>query len=354
MTKKHKTPLGIFTEAVGLYFANFRQFAKYMTFPVLGQIAGLILVLGCTYFYSKNMPFLMEKYTFLKDFNTLILLAILITIPGMAIFMKAFWEYLVAYGAVNSMLENMLKSGKVYDFDAHTELIKRRTLPFVGLWLLFGIFTLLGSFPLLWVPAGVLAVYFVLIFQVFTYEPELSPVGCAKKSMLLIKGHFASTFILLTLAGLLTYVAIPQIINNLFDICKITESLSKAIVPVIQALPVDELNTVLSAAGLKQIAVLSVAGFIISTTIAQILIQYTLPMRSILWGLWYKELNGKLPAGQEKKRATKGKRPSEVLMEETHKKYGDSSKKSDKTSSGERKRLDRNILKRAMEKEDEE
>ena len=44
MTKKQQTPLGIFTESVGLYFSNFDKFLKYMTFPVLGQIGGLILV----------------------------------------------------------------------------------------------------------------------------------------------------------------------------------------------------------------------------------------------------------------------------------------------------------------------
>ena len=81
------------------------------------------------------------------------------------IFVKSFWEYLVAYGAVNSMLENMLKSGKVYDFDAHTELIKRRTMPFVGLWFLFGFFSLISVIPFFWVPCGVLAVFFVLVFQ---------------------------------------------------------------------------------------------------------------------------------------------------------------------------------------------
>ena len=47
------------------------------------------------------------------------------------------------------MLENMLRSGKVYDFDAHTELIKRRALSFIGLWMLFGIFSLVAICPLM-------------------------------------------------------------------------------------------------------------------------------------------------------------------------------------------------------------
>ena len=51
MAKRNNTPLGIFTEAIGLYFSNFDKFIKYMTFPVLGQIGGLLLVFLITYFY---------------------------------------------------------------------------------------------------------------------------------------------------------------------------------------------------------------------------------------------------------------------------------------------------------------
>lgn len=138
MAKKNKTPLGIFIESIGLYFSNFDKFVKYMTFPVLGQVGGLLLVLILTMIYTKHIPQI-------ENINILILLSILVTLPGLLIFTKAFWEYLVAYGAVNSMLDNMLKSGKVYDFDAHTELIKRRSVPFVGLWFLFGVFSLLKS-----------------------------------------------------------------------------------------------------------------------------------------------------------------------------------------------------------------
>lgn len=323
MTKKNKTPLSIFIESIGLYFSNFDKFVKYMTFPVLGQVAGLGLVFLLTFFYTKHIPQI-------ENFNLLILLSIAVTLPGMVIFMKAFWEYLVSYGAINSMLENMLKSGKVYDFDAHTELIKRRTVPFIGLWFLFGIFSLFSLIPFFWVPAGVLAVFFVLVFQVFTYEPELSPIGCVKKSMLLIKGHFASTFMLIALAGALTYVFIPQLVNTLFQALKLTEMFSNMITPLVSELPVEEMNAALALAYIPALKVEDISKFFVTTTIAQILIQYTLPLRSILWGMWYKELNGNIP-----KPKSKSKRPSERLMEESHKK------------------LERNILKRAMEKDEE-
>lgn len=337
MTKKHKTPLGIFTESIGLYFSNFDKFIKYMTFPVLGQIAGLIIVFLLIYFYSKNMPYIVEHIPALNNVFILVLISILIMLPGMAIFMKAFWEYLVAYGAINSMLENMLKSGRVYDFDAHTELIKRRTIPFVGLWFLFGIFSLFSLLPFFWVFCGVLAVFCVLVFQVFTYEPELSPIGCVKKSLILVKGHFASTFMLMVLVGTLTYLFIPQIANKLFELTHITDLLVNMTLPIVHELPLADWNNFLAYAYLPPLQEDKVALFAISAFVTQIFIQYTLPLRSILWGMWYKELNGNLP---KINKSSKTKKPSEKLMEASHKKY--SSKK-----------LDRNILKRAMEKDED-
>ena len=338
MTKQNKTPLGIFAESIGLYFSNFDKFVQYMSFPVLGQIAGLGLVLLITFFYTQNLPNLIEKYPALNNFNALILLSIIITLPGLAIFIKAFWDYLVAYGAINSMLDNMLKSGRVYDFDAHTELVKRRSVPFVGLWFLFGIFSILAICPLFWVVCGILAIYFVLVFQIFTFEPELSPAGCVKRSLNLIKGHFASTFMLMTFVGLLTYLFIPQIVIKLFDIGNINNFFANLIMPIVSQLP--DLN--LQMYGLPEISKENIALFTIQTFVAQILIQYTLPLRSILWSMWYRELakaDFKPKETTSKKRKTK--RPSEKLMEASRKKYS-------------KKKLDPNILKRASEKDEED
>lgn len=345
MAKKNNSALGIFMESIGLYFSNIDKFIKYMTFPVLGQIAGLFLVLLLTLFYTRNIPNLMQKIPALNDFSILMLIAILIALPGLAIFMKAFWEYLVAYGAVNSMVENMLKSGKVYDFDAHTELIKRRAISFVGLWFLFGIFSLIAVIPFFWVPCAVLTIYFVLVFQVFTFDADLSPIDCVKKSFQLVKGNFLSTFMLFALIGALTYVLIPQLINMFFDYTHLTKFFAKAIMPIFAELPISEINAVLTQAFVKPITAEGITLSLVSITVAQIFIQYTLPMRSILWSIWYKKLNGGINNSldkieKESKPRKKGhKKPSEKLMESSRKKF--SSKK-----------IDKNILRRAMEKED--
>ena len=344
MAKKNNTPLKIFMESIGLYFSNFDKFVKYMTFPVLGQIAGLSLVLAMVCFFTKNMPIVIQKIPALGSLGTLTLIIILLMLPGLIIFMKAFWEYLVAYGAVNSMLENMLKSGKVYDFDAHTELVKRRSFSYVGLWALFGLFSLLALVPFFWVPCGVFAIFFVLVFQVFTFEPEQSPIGCVKRSLELVKGHFASTFMLMALVGALTYVLIPQLINIFCDYTRLTLLFANMIKPMMAEIPLTDFNNILTHLYLQPLKVENITFFVVNTLIAQVFIQYTLPLRSILWAMWYKELNGgKLYVNNEDKPKTRKKssikRPSERLMDESNKKFAT-------------KKLDRNILKRAMEKDE--
>ena len=345
MAKKKNTPLNIFMESVGLYFSNFDKFFKYMTFAVLGQVLGLSLVFLLLFFFTKNMPVVIEKVPALSNLPTLLVIAILVILPGMIIFLKAFWEYLVAYGAINSMFENMIKSGKVYDFDAHTELIKRRSLQFIGLWMMFGIFSAVGSIPFFWVVYAVFVIYFVLVFQVFTFEPEMSPIGCVKRSLQLVKGHFLQTLVLFALAGALTYVLIPQLINMFCDYTRLSLLFNNLILPIVKELPLGELNTSLSYLYLPPLQADKISTFFVGTFIAQVVIQYTLPLRSILWAMWYKELNGgKLYLNNDDKPKFKKKRsvkrPSEKLMEESHKKFAT-------------KKIDRNILKRATEKGEE-
>lgn len=337
MTKKSKNVFGIFTESVGLYFSNFRNFMKYMTFPVLGQGLGLIIILVCAHIFSENLPNLLSKYPDLENFNSILILSALVALPGLIIFTKAFWDFLVAYGALNSMFENMQKSGRIYDFQAHTELIKRRSIPFIGLWLIWGLISILALCPFFVVICGIFAVYFVLTFQVFTFEPDLSPAGCFKKSLILVKGHFASTFLLIALVAALSYVLIPQLFVKCLELAKILPVITDITLPFFNKLPIIDL----SQYGLGIFSGRDYANFGFQIFFTQIIIQYTLPLRSTLWALWYKELSRNCQSVQFGTKNSKSKRPSEKLMEKTKKKFSKKTK------------LDENILKRAAEKDDE-
>lgn len=282
----------VFWQGSKLYFSNFVSFFKYMAFPVFGQILGIILISVATFFYSSQLPKMIVPGGILDNFTVIFLLLLLLTLPGLFILVKAFCDYLIAYGAINSMLDNMLKSGKVYDFHAHTETVSRRSATFASLWLLWALFGIIGGFPLFWVIAGILSVYFALVFQVFSFEPDKSAFGCFQKSVHIVKGNFARTLGLMILLGILTYWIIPDIIQYLLEVSKIFGIIIIPIDNWIQQLPIKEINNLLLKTPMAyQITSLWLAKAVLAFFVNYIITCLTLPLRSICCALWYKNLN---------------------------------------------------------------
>lgn len=292
MAKIKNSVWGIFGQSLELYFKNFVSFMKYMAFPVLGQILGIILILIASFAYTQGLTTLVTPGGLFDNFSMIFLGLFLITLPGLIILIKAFWDYLVAYGAINSMLENMLKSGKVYDFHAHNEVITRRSASFGALWVLLALMGLIGIIPFFWVIAGILFIYFILVFQVFTFEPDKSPFGCFKKSTIIIKGNFWRTVGLATLIGGLTYWLFPKIIDVIFEFISLTSFLAIPFDSWAQQLPISEINKMLLQSPFAyQLTSLMIAKSIVSFFLSYIVTCFTLPLRSICWALWYKNLN---------------------------------------------------------------
>lgn len=105
MAKEDKSVWLIFFEGIKIYALNIHKFFLYMAFPVLGQLLGLFMIFGLTYWYTQNLQDLTVKYPALKDFSTMLLCIILSVVPGLLIWARAFWDYLVSYGALNSMTD---------------------------------------------------------------------------------------------------------------------------------------------------------------------------------------------------------------------------------------------------------
>lgn len=293
MAKTKYSSWSIFWQSIKLYFKNIGSFLKYMAFPVLGQVFGITLAFVVSYFYSLNVSKTASPESLYENFSMIILILLLVTLPGFLVFAKAFWDYLVAYGAVNSMVDNMVKSGKVYDFPAHTQVITRKTTKYVGLWLVIGLLSSIGMFPLFWVVAGIMFVYFILVFQVFTFEPDKSIFECFQKSVLIIKGNFANTVLLMLFVGALTYWLLPLLVNFLFNFTNLSIIFVMPVDTWAQQLPIEQLNKSLSSFPVVnyQITSLGIAKYIVNLTISYIVVCFTLPLRCICWALWYKNLN---------------------------------------------------------------
>ena len=156
--------------------------------------------------------------------------------------------------------------------------------------------------------------------NVFTFEEEVTPSGCFKRSLMLVKGNFAKTLAIMTVLFALTYYFIELGISVIFDALKITDFLLGLFEGFASMIPVDGINSILAISGAPQITPLDISRSIIQQIIFFLVVGFTLPLRSIIWTMWYKNLSDRdgVPA---------------------------------KVTKNSRKKLDPEILKRAKEKD---
>ncbi len=295
--------LNIFFKSVTIYFQNFTSFFKYMAFPVFGQIAGIVWILAISFCYINYLPELMGKSAIMSNFSVILAVFLLITLPGLFVTLKAFWDYLVAYGAINSMLDGLIKSGRLYDFPAHNEVVTRKSAKFIAIWLLISIMSIIAIIPIFWIFGIIFFIYFILVFQIFIFEPEESVFGCFKRSLEIIKGNWGKTFLLAILIGIFTNWFLPFVVNKTLELLSIIKFLAIPVDGITTLLPIKEINDSLSIQ--NRLTSLEISTAIVSGFSTFIITGLTLPMRSICWGLWYK--NNVVKSSNEKSKKTKGK-----------------------------------------------
>lgn len=273
-------------EGLKIYFSNIDKFILYMLFPVLGQVLGIALCFGLTLGLSDKIAAKTDSI------SSAMLFILLLAIPGLLIFAKAFWDYVVAYVALNSMTEGAVTSGKVYDFKSHNEVATRRSFKYIGFLLILSVLMSLGTSIFFIIPGFVLWIYLILIFQIFTFEPDLSIWECYKKSFVLVKGDWGRTFSLMLILAFFSIFIITQGITVVFDYLNLTKSVCSIFDFIGKLLPLHTINHAFSYARLPyNITVEMVSNWIFVTMLSCIVAGLTLPIRSICWSLWYKNLS---------------------------------------------------------------
>ena len=273
-------------EGLKIYSSNIDKFILYMLFPVLGQVLGIVLCFGLTLGLSDKIAAKADSI------SSAMLFILLLAIPGLLIFAKAFWDYVVAYVALNSMTEGAVTSGKVYDFKSHNEVATRRSFKYIGFLLILSVLMSLGTSIFFIIPGFVLWIYLILIFQIFTFEPDLSIWECYKKSFVLVKGDWGRTFSLMLILAFFSIFIITQGITVVFDYLNLTKSVCSIFDFIGKLLPLHTINHAFSYARLPyNITVEMVSNWIFVTILSCIVAGLTLPIRSICWSLWYKNLS---------------------------------------------------------------
>lgn len=275
----------ILWEGIKIYFSNIDKFLLYMLFPVFGQVIGIALSFGLSLGFA-------DKVVQKADSPAVALLMILLlAIPGLLIFAKAFWDYMVAYVALNSMTEGAVTTGKVYDLDSHNEVATQRGWKYIGFLIILSVLMSLGSSIFFIIPGFVLWIYFILVFQVFTFEPDLSITDIFKRSFLLVKGNWARTFILMAVLGFFSMYILTEGITVVFDYLNLTASASSIFNFISNLIPLDLVNKILVHANQPIITNEMISKTIFVSVLGMIISGLTLPIRSICWALWYKNLS---------------------------------------------------------------
>lgn len=286
----------IFLKSIELYLLNIHKFFMYMAFPVLGQILGLILILIPALYMRTALPELTAKYSVLADDPAKQLgLVLLTTMPGLILMISAFWKYLVAYVALNSMTQSALTSGKVYDFPAHNSIVTRNLGNYIILWFFISIFGLLMFNPILGILGGILFVFFILVFQVFTFESDRGVFTVLGRSFNLIQKDFFTTMWMSLVFGVGAYI-LAEIAK--WGLCKVYDC-TKFLPQIAQILwesdKITNINSTFEQLGFAQFQITTgmISEVLFGSVVAFVVFGFTLPHRSIFWTLWYKKLTGK-------------------------------------------------------------
>ena len=82
--------MNIFFNGLKLYFLNFEKFFKYMAFPILGQVLGIILIFSASYVFTVYVSDLTTKSPVFDNIPLVFLILALLTLPGFFVFCKAY------------------------------------------------------------------------------------------------------------------------------------------------------------------------------------------------------------------------------------------------------------------------
>lgn len=289
----------IFFNGIKLYFLNFEKFFKYMAFPIFGQIVGISLIFFASYIFTIHISAFTTKSPVFDNIPLVFLVLILLTLPGFFIFCKAFWDYMIAIAALNSMASTLLEGGSLEDTGMHAELIKRRSGSYILLLLLLTIIYLILSVPILWGLLVIAFVYLSLSFQVFALEEEKGAFEAIKTGINLVKFNFIKTSLLLILLGILTYWLLPGLISWGFDKGDLVGFFSYPVEQYVRLLPLDDLNNMLHSLHMPiTIKSYDIAKAVVLSCVSFVVTGFTLPIRSLCCTNLYKEIYKKNYAGK--------------------------------------------------------
>ena len=320
-TNSNLSVFGVLLRGLRTYLNNLDIFMKYLSFPILGTFLGAFLLFVINYCYVTNLEKLEAVSPIFGNAAVILTLLLILTIPGFLIMIKAFVDYIIAFGAINSMC--VLGEKRIVNINDHISVIKQRFAPYCVLLVVLSIIFGFLSFPLLILFLIIAAVFLALAVQVFTLEENTSPFEALVRSCQLVKSRFWLVFWVLVFIVLISYFICPYLITWAIAKTPLISILANPVEKYISLLPVVEINTTLAEYSVPyKFDTVLIAESIVNSCIMTIVIMYMLPFRCACCVELYKDLSKNDPYLYTNKEET----------EKTKKKYRakNSNKKEDK------------------------
>ncbi len=260
----------IFFSSIKAYFLYLDQCAKYLAFPILGQIISIILIFTATYYFAINIESIKNINNFFSNEKNLLITFFVLLAPLFLIFLKAFFNYIIAFASLNILFftTSRTKKSKNIDFSANDNVIKRKLFHYIILMLLVSLSTIFP--PLL--------IFLALAFQVLALEGDVSAPKAYSRSFEMVKNNFIPTTIMLVLCYFTTYWFLPELFMWVSEKISITTFAVTRFEIFATLLPINEINSYLSFINTNTNA--TELGMIMFSGIISFLITgFTLPFR---------------------------------------------------------------------------
>jgi hypothetical protein len=276
----------IFFSSIKTYFLYLEQCLQHLSFPILGQIFSLVIIFTIVYYYNSNIENIRNISPFFDNSTNLLFLLWVIILPFFILFVKAVYDYIIAFCAFNLLFytASNKKKAKDIDFSSHKNVIDRKLFKYIILML---VVTFLLTIPPLIFISPLLWIFLCLTFQVFSFENDLSVPKIISRSMTLVKDNVISTIIMLLLCSILTYWFLPELFIWVSEKISLNTFLIGRFEVFVSMFDLESLNKILSIVKIN-IDSLTIAKILAESIISFVVITYTLPFRCCCFTQLYK------------------------------------------------------------------
>lgn len=261
MYKKSTSVVSIITKSVGIFFEKLPSFLKYIAYPVLGQLAGIMVCFA---------PFLISP----DPKNVNILLVFMCLIAGLVLFVHAFWRFLLVSAGLVLISRQIVENEPLQEFNHYTKVFEKRSKEYI-------VFILLAAFivpVLLLLVAAVAFVLFLLVFKEVNFGFNLPPEVVSQISAALAAKGLnadAATFVNLLMHvfyGILFALFVFVLVSSVFGVSTETFVLSPNLTPLKSILKCAKLSFKNYFSNFGLLLTLFAIGFIIGQIVELIII----------------------------------------------------------------------------------